>query len=153
MSDDLEKFLQRAAQRRRQRVEPSIVIIDEQNADVVEPEIVEPEIVRPSLASESVGDHVHSHIAPDPFGDSTEEMGDNIEDAHQEMDDHIHEVFDHKLGNLRTQKVDDPHLISDDAAKQTFEAHWLADMLQNPETLRQAIVLNEIMTPAFKRQR
>jgi hypothetical protein len=152
VSDDLEKFLQRAAQRRRQRSEPSIVIIDEQNADVVEPEIVEPEIVRPSLASESVGDHVHRHIDTDPFTDRADEMGDHIEDAHQEMDDHIHEIFDHKLSNLRTQKVDDPNAISDDVPKRTIEAHWLAEMLQNPETLRQAIVLNEIMTPAFRRQ-
>lgn len=154
MSDDLEKFLQRAAQRRRQRAEPSIVIIDEQNAGVLEPEIIQPEIVSPrrSLASESVGDHVNRHLDGSAFSESAHEMGDNIEGAHQEMDDHIHQVFDHQLGNLKTQEVDDPNSISDDDPTQPIEAHWVADMLKNPATLRQAIVLNEIMLPAFRRQ-
>jgi hypothetical protein len=153
MSDDLEQFLQRAAQRRRQRSDPSIVIIDERNADVVVPEVVHPEAVprRRSLGSESIGEHVDRHMDQQAFSTRAAEMGDHIEDAQQDMDQHIHEMFDHKLGNLATQNVDDPDSISDDLPKVDVQPHWVAEMLKNPETLRQAVVLNEIMRPAFRR--
>lgn len=157
MSDDLEKFLQRAAQRRRQRAEPSIVIIDEQNADVVHPEIVEPEIVEPEmvrrpLGSQSVGDHVHEHLDHSGFEQRAERLGDRVESADDKMSQHIHDVFDHQVGRLHSQFVDDPNSISDDPPPTDVQPNWIVDMLRNPATLRQVIVLNEIMTPAFRRQ-
>jgi hypothetical protein len=149
MSDDLEKFLQRAAQRRRQRTEPSIVIVGEP----LRPEIVEPEIVEPILilGEESVGEHVRSHLSNSAFSQRAEQMGDKVDTVNEKMDQRIHDVFDHKLGNL-TVSVDDPNSISDDVHTTPDVVNWVADMLRNPSTLRQVIVLNEIMTPAFRRR-
>jgi hypothetical protein len=153
MSDDLEKFLQRAAQRRRQQTRPSIVIINEDTVPVV-PEIVEAEVVSPARLTddESVGEHVQHHLDNSGFAARASHLGEGVEDEVEEMDQHVHEVFDHKVGTLKPEAADEPELISDDDPSTTIASNWVADMLRDPATLRQVIVLNEIMTPVFRRK-
>ena len=153
MADDLEKFLQRAAQRRRQRTQPSIVLINE---DTIREREVEPEIVdaipvgRSRLTDgESVKEHVEHHLDTRGFAERASHLGERVGNADDKMDQHIQSVFDHQLGNLSHD--DNAELISDDQPAPTVVHNWIADMLRNPATLSKAIVLNEIMTPAFRR--
>jgi hypothetical protein len=156
MSDDLEKFLQRAAQKRRQQTRPSIVIINEDTveADIVEPEIVRAEVVSRSKLTDrvSVGEHVKHHLDSSIFDRRASHLGEDVESESEEMEQHVHDVFDHSVGTLGPEPADEPELISDDDPPQVVRRNWIADMLRNPATMRQVIVLNEIMTPAFRRK-
>jgi hypothetical protein len=67
-----------------------------------------------------------------------------VDQADENMEEHVHEVFDHKLGQLgRTPDVTKRQ--SDPATVPPTAAAGLAAMLTDPANVRQAIVLSEIL--------
>jgi hypothetical protein len=120
----------------------------------VQPEIVPVEVVpvqpvsiEPSIGRESVAEHVQRHIEK-PRRQS------QIEQADERMASHLHEAFDHRLGRLgKRSKLTGTTIAGALASRDTPQTAALpldisariAQMMQTPEYLSAAIVLNEIL--------
>ena len=92
---------------------------------------------------------------PQEFTRRSEDLGEEVAQADREIDQHLHQVFDHRVSQLE--------LVPGEAAAPpaaTFEtsetteaapvaslpvAVGLLDLIGSPESLRQAIILNEIL--------
>lgn len=173
MARNIEEFLKRAAERRKQQQQnqPPPAQPPRQTRRVVEPaeiEIVEPvQVVKPlkakskqprkSLAKErptlkrdlrdqSVADHVRQHIDTRDVSQHAEHLGERIQHVDDEVSARIHRIFDHDVGQL-----DDMPTVQDDEVATVTDMQYsklandLLNMLSNPESVRQAIMVSEIL--------
>lgn len=168
MAGDIEEFLRRAAQRRAQqqgkpqpppartpparkpapRPQPSRV----HEAEIIdEVEIVDPDVFHGT----SVADHVSQHMRAGVFDERISHLGEDVDASDDRMEEHLHEYFEHDLGQLgaRTSAAADSILDDDSPGQQRKPAtpvDYLA-LLRNPNAIRQAIILNEILSPPTDR--
>ncbi len=187
MADNLQDFLKRAAAKRQQQAEGGPPPIDSVRAnppaiqpsspapfiEIVEtervpaPEIVETErVLAPSLSERvaaNVSSHVQQHLNSDAYDQRAAQMGDRVEGSH--LDSHMHEVFDHQVGDLaQTSYSDDVYDddTSDDAYQISHVDHYetqdkkpqsglIADLLASPKNIRQAFIFSEIIKPPSDR--
>lgn len=172
MAGDIEDFLRRAAQRRAQqqgtkpqsrgpqapppptqRPKPApsrpVEILDAEVID--ESGSVAPHVLRGS----SVEAHVKEHIRANVFDEAVSHLGEEVDRSDDRMEAHLHEVFEHQLGALgaRTSKAAESTL-DDDAPGQKRQpprpTNYL-ELLQNPASVRQAIILSEILARPLER--
>ncbi|MDA1054606.1 MAG: hypothetical protein O3C40_29595 [Planctomycetota bacterium] len=163
MAGDIEEFLRRAAQRRAQQQQQSpkpqvrppqgqrpkpapprpVQILD---AEIIqEVEIIEPRV----LSGSSVAEHVKDHIREGVFDEQLSHLGEEVDRSDDRMEAHLHQVFEHDLGQLgaRTSTASDSSLDDDSPGQRPQAAkptNFLA-LLQNPASIRQAIILSEIL--------
>jgi hypothetical protein len=171
MAGDIEEFLRRAAQRRAQqqqqgpqkpqartpqpqarppqpqRPKPApprpVQVLDAQIIDEVE--VVEPHV----LQGGSVEAHVKQHMREGVFDERLSRLGEEVDQSDDRMEAHLHEVFEHQLGTLgaRTARAADSTLDDDSPGqkrKPVPPKNYLA-LLQNPASIRDAIILSEIL--------
>ncbi len=155
MADDLEAFLRQAAQRRSQRQKPaqpkpspptprSSSAAPRRTPPVVEAVVV-PEVV-PSI--------VRPRVDTSGFEKRAEQLGEEVGLADEAMETHLQEKFDHQvgtlsddgLGSLETSEVFDP--LAESRPPITGD---IVAMLKNPTTVRQAILLSEVLSPPHHR--
>ena len=99
--------------------------------------------------AESVADHMrHSQ----DIASHVELLGDRVEVADDEMEAHLHQVFDHSVGRLRktTESASTPGraAIPSEAAvviRDASPAHGIAELLRSPQSVRNAIILAEVL--------
>lgn len=152
MAGDIEDFLRRAAQRRTQKPPgtPEIQILSDDDV-VVDAEIVDAYPVEDPgiLTGQGVGDHVSQHINTSDFAERLSHLGAVIDNADDRMESHMHEYFEHQLGELgaRTSRASDSTLDDDSGPPppekpQPFNVKRL---LRSPTSVRDAIILSEIL--------
>lgn len=153
MAGDIEEFLRRAAQRRAQQQSPASKPKPQRTHQTarVEPEVIEAvEVVElADFAGESVAEHVADHMQGNVFGERISHLGENVDQADDKMEQHLHSVFEHDLGQLgaRTATAADSILDDDSPGQQLVPVEptdYLA-LLQDPDSIRQAIILSEIL--------
>lgn len=145
MSDEIVEFLRRAAQRQKPPHEP---IVD---ADVVEDaEILEADVV----PGEDVAQHVARRLDTSNIGQRATQLGVNVDQSDDIMEAHLHQVFEHQLGDLGARTSRAAVSILDDDDRQSTRppstpapttAIAISEMLRSPQDLRNAIVLSEIL--------
>lgn len=165
MAGDIEEFLRRAAERRApqppaaaparrppQAPQPYQILGDD---DVVDGEIVDADIVEdPGIMSgRNVGDHVAQHIDTSDFGERISQLGVDVDQADDRMEAHMHEYFEHSLGDLgaKTSRASDstldddsgPQLGANDQKK--LPRFNIRKLMRSPGSIRDAIVLSEIL--------
>ncbi len=137
MSDDLEAFLRQAARRRAAKKRPRIELIDE---PIAEAEIVESKPPRISAAGPAPS---ASAEPPSRFDTRAAELGKTVGQADDLLEARLHETFDHQLGGLRRRSSDvapgTPRVDTNS------EIAKLVRILRDPASLRQAVVLREII--------
>ncbi|MEX0714466.1 MAG: hypothetical protein WD278_19170, partial [Pirellulales bacterium] len=93
--------------------------------------------------------HVQQHLGTQQFSRRAGQLP-PVDQADEMLESHLHQVFDHQLGSLGIQAAEPAELTTESADNQalptTATAEALATLLANPQTLRGAIVLNEIFT-------
>ncbi|HZL88664.1 MAG TPA: hypothetical protein VFB96_09855 [Pirellulaceae bacterium] len=96
----------------------------------------------------SVADHMrHSQ----DIAAHVEQLGDRVEVADDEMQAHLHQVFDHSVGRLRKTTESTPAGQSaspSEAAtviRDASPAHGIASLLRSPQSVRNAIILAEVL--------
>jgi hypothetical protein len=159
LTDEIEKFLQEASRRRAPGGQPGSPPAAPSPAPPTPPRRVQPTPSRvrdePIEAEviETVEDHVRKHV---PAAQSTRagpQLGKEVADVDQRMREHLHSVFDHRLGRLSdsaTAAGAAPATVpvapagASEPVPPDLAAN-LAAMLFQPEGLRQAVVLNEIL--------
>ena len=94
---------------------------------------------------ERLAEHVKNYFASEERPAAAERLGKNVAQAESQFDQHVHQVFDHQLGQLGAANAESPP--SGDVPIEvppTFAAGLVA-MLSSAESLGQAIVLSEII--------
>lgn len=108
---------------------------------------------------ESVSDHVDRHIKSHPVSEHSQELGKRIGQSDEAMEDHLHDVFDHSIGSLSHEQASRQVSEGTDAAiwetaeskrRKRSEARdgrseSIAQMLRNKDSIRQAIILGEVL--------
>ena len=106
--------------------------------------------------------HVEKTIDPHPFDDRLAALGKRVGDTDETLEAHLHEKFDHQLGQLDHQSVEEPHQrdvstshirpsdpnLAATASEQVAQVSDLGDlaaMLHHTDNLRQIVILSEIL--------
>jgi hypothetical protein len=155
MARDIEEFLRKAAERRnraqqeraptpqppsqppatprtqfsRPPIEPRRSV-EEDDEEVLVPEIVE--------ERESVKDHVRRHINTKEIVEHVAHLGEEVALADDKLEARLHQTFDHDVGKLAHST--DPYTDQKAQSQNDFMR-----FLRNPKTVRQAIVVSEIL--------
>lgn len=161
LAGEIEEFLERATQKRQEksRRKPAKTVVTA--AAPVPPPKPARRLVQSTsenqgfevTTGEAVAEHVRKHLDNRQFTERAEHLTDDITKSDTQREAHHKQVFEHKLGRLAdTSTSQHAQDASDSAASQqaTHDASAaaatpIASMLANPESLRQAIVLNEIL--------
>jgi hypothetical protein len=155
MSDDIEEFLRRAAARRQQRQgqppqRPMYAPPPPPDIEIIEP--VEADIVEAVAADESVAEHVSHYLAADEFQQRASHLGEEVGQADEHLKSHLTEVFEHRVGDLGSTsmavEMAAVDTIGEDIPTVTRDRSGATDivkMFRSPASMRQAILLSEIM--------
>lgn len=167
MKDEVEEFLRRVAQLRAQaeaqargqqqrpafqpppppqRMVPPPRLVPTQD-EVVYLEPADAEVVDAELAElgDSVGRHVAQHLRGDrEIAEQTRHLGEEVDLADEKLESHLHQVFDHRLGNLKksaseTAAVSHAHLALD------VNMGEIRNLLASSASVRNAIIMTEIL--------
>jgi len=165
MARDIEEFLRRAAERRKQaqqgggggqqrppaqrppaqRPDPPPPRQTISNRDVVPTRTKFPEQQPHSIGEESIDEHVRRHIDVSDIVEHVDHLAEDIEQADERMEAHLDQVFDHDVGSSKfgTGKgaTDELHR----ATRSNTAAQDLLKLLQSPATVRQSIMIAEIL--------
>ena len=154
MLDDLEEFLRRAAEQRSQQARPQPPVPPQpvQARQVVEilDEPVEAEIIEAQPLS-SIGSHVQQHQFGLEVSHHADHLGEHIEQADERLEARLHSTFDHRVGNMDDSTTfigtgDDNASDPAEAATGPSRAEEIAAMLRTPQSVRNAVILSEILT-------
>lgn len=107
--------------------------------------VVAAEVVdSPLLGGQGVAQHVDVYLQNDEFQSRAAALT-RLDEVDEQVESHIHQVFDHELSNLGAGTVAPP---ADDSAKlppATGAAAGVALMLSSPDSLRNAIIMQEVL--------
>ena len=146
MSDDIEQFLRQAARKRAGRGQqpPPVEIVEAQ--PVAPPPALEP-LVEAQLAETpprtKIGSHVEQYLDNRRFAERASHLGEDVSQADEDLDARVHAAFDHEVG-----RMDDSSGFVGATPAQTPTtnlAQQLIEMVKNPSSVRQAVILSEIL--------
>ncbi len=153
MANDLERFLQQAAERLAQKagnrgapaVRPSDSLPSAARQQSSHPplaEVVTAEVVDNSSRLSNLRE-----AGPDPLStiDTRPALAQSISQSDERMLDHVHQVFDHQISNLRAASST---LSAQSSPANRPTESPIVEMLRNPNSLRSAFIASEI----FKRK-
>ena len=90
--------------------------------------------------------HVETRVDTTEFGQRTAQLGDEVAHTDNQVEERLHEKFDHELGQF-AGTVSKPAAPEGSAAGlPATAAAGLPVLLSNAENIRQAIIINEILT-------
>lgn len=98
---------------------------------------------------ESVAEHVSRHLNTREFDERAKTLS-QVSAEQQKLSQHVHEVFDHALGTLAGRTIKGTEGAASAAAptveeEPSYAADQLLAWLRDPASLRQAIVLHEVL--------
>jgi len=166
MRDEVEEFLKRVAQMRAQAeaqakgrqqrppARPPTPAPPPQPARLVParqetraPRLVEAEVVDAELADkdDGVARHVSQYLTGDQqIAEQTRKLGAEVDAADNKMEAHLHSVFDHQIGRLKTTASETAATPHERPAPEVTAGELVA-RLRSPQSVRDAIVLAEIL--------
>ena len=172
VNEEIEKFLRRAAQQQQPqqpqrgrpeqrpampaRPAPRTLVQKEafkRPAPVVPATVVEAEMVEegPAIRGKSVDDHVSKYFGSSQFKERSPAHTSKVDQADEMLESHLHQMFDRKLGSLASLTGDVATAASPSTAATIPTPSGIAAMLRNPQSLRTAIILQEILAPPESR--
>jgi hypothetical protein len=149
VGDEIEEFMRRAAQRRDKKgVRPGA-----QRQPAAE-EPVRAEVVAERPVGGQVTEHIKKYLDQSEFSRRTSQLGGEVAQADRQIDQRLHQKFDHAVSRLAgvpgeaavaPVAIAIPDLAASISDLPVTSPTDLALLLTNPDSLRQAIVLNEIL--------
>ena len=151
VADEIEKFLRRTVQRRpAQDTRP--VRAQEPSPPVAEP--VRAEVVGEQRVGGQVTEHVKEYLDEQDFTRRGDQLGKEVAQVDQKIGQHLQQVFDHRVSKLETVPgeaaappvaYEPPDLVGTAADIPDTFATGLLGLITSPDSLRQAIILSEIL--------
>lgn len=162
LTDEVEEFLRRAAERRRGGQPREVEVLRpeppakrkplaQSQPQVRSPRPVEALVVTDEerLGREAIARHVEQHLDTRSYLERAAQLT-KVDNADEQIQAHLHSVFDHQIGNLgqptQTATADDEASKSTTAAQSVPNVSF-AEMLASPQSLRHAFILQEILKP------
>lgn len=137
-----------------QRPAPLSPLSRRSQSDIVEDaEVIDAEEVDIEGVSRSVARHLDNSA----FRERSTHLGERIKSADEAIESHLHETFEHRLGTLggKTAQAEDSALDDDEnTARQAAASSTqfdLRSLLQSPQSVRNAIILSEVLNPPYDR--
>lgn len=93
---------------------------------------------------QSVAEHVKSHIDTSSLGEHASHLGEEVGLADDKLEARLHSTFDHSVASL--QGAGSVREVGSPEYQPTQIATELVAMLRDPKSIRQAIILNEVLT-------
>jgi hypothetical protein len=163
MSDEINEFLRRAAERRARQLEQMKRQAAEQAAraqanqapppanpfgsladtsDVVDAEIIEASPARSGSQEPPVnkGKRQKQKKAKRP-----EKLGNVAAQADAKMETHLHDKFDHQIGSIAAPVQSVTADINPELKTRPEETHPLLELLKNPQSIRSAFIFAELL--------
>lgn len=144
LASEIEQFLQDAAQRKRDRGRrPPVKVMQ---VPAPQPQLAtEAEVLSPPTG-EAVSDSVERHLDTGGFALRANSLTEDMECADAEREEHRKKTFDRQIGSLTDTSRSEPSpSAAGEAQPAGANASAIANLLAKPESVRQAIVLNEIL--------
>ncbi|MCU0879578.1 MAG: hypothetical protein MUF06_17505 [Pirellulaceae bacterium] len=112
--------------------------------ELVDAEIVEAQPAGRGAVDRSVNQHFRGTQA---IGQHAQQLGADVDLADDKLEAHLHQVFDHKVGDLKRSTMEAAAESPSQAARDAPlpGAASIAAMLINPQSLRNAILMSEIL--------
>lgn len=161
MSDEIEEFIRRAAERRKQtqgqgQRKPATRPQESQPQPAQQrprPRLAQPEVVEAEIVSAEVVEHVSGyvaqHLSSQQFTERASHLGEETALADDKMEAHLHQKFDHQIGRLAPSTLDKQSAAATAGAAPTVSyissSADLANLLRSPQSIRNAIILSEIL--------
>jgi hypothetical protein len=163
VQNEIEDFLRRASQKkgtaanRPQSAKPvrATVVNKPQKA-----EIVKAEVVRDQRVGGQVEKHVQKYLSKEEFVRRTEKLGEEVAESDDKIERHLKSVFDHSVSKIAATPgitATPPSAKLADAAPQislatpSVAAGDVAALFGNPLSIRQAVIINEILNRPLER--
>ena len=137
MLKELENLLRDITEQQpaRARPRPSQRPAQQQTLEYLDAEIVEAEPIH-----EGIAEHVSQHLDTDDITSRASHLGTAARQADDKLESHIHDKFDRDLS-----KIDDHLPEEGQPSGGKPAASEIAEMLRNPKSIRQAVILSEIL--------
>jgi len=153
MTNEIDEFMRRAAAKPRSTAGAEPVRRPQARPPADKP--VQAEVVADAPVGGQINRQVETYLDTQEFSQRTTKLGGEVAQADKEIDQHLHQVFDHHVSKLEfvpgeaatppvavgPVELTEQSLLDIPA---TF-ATGLTDLLADPNSVRQAIVLNEII--------
>lgn len=167
--NEIEEFLRRAAAMRAQQAQqakqaqqqerrqaesvsrvPPAVRMARPAEPVMDAEVVEVE----EVTGDDVARDVARNLDTRAFTARASSLAERIRNADDVMEAHMHQVFEHKLGQLGSvtsavadSTLDDEELAAKAAAREALTPLDIHTLFSSPQHIRQAILLSEVLNP------
>jgi hypothetical protein len=152
-ADEIEEFMRRAATKASTTASARPMRRPPTRLPAEKP--VQAEVVADAPVGAKIGKQVERDLDTEEFTKRTTQLGSEVAQADKEIDDHLHQVFDHHVSKLEfvpgeaatPPVVVGPVELTEQSLLDipaTF-ATGLTDLLADPDSVRQAIVLNEVL--------
>ena len=108
--------------------DPDIFIVEEEPAQISRLQ----SSIRTTVSTEDIAEH-------------TAQLGESVNQRHDIADSRVHEKFDHNLGQLKKQELQDPTTVDHGKGiENPPDITMMLNLIRNPNSLKQAIILKEI---------
>jgi hypothetical protein len=154
VADEIEEFMQRAAKRQLSPKGERRVASEQSSPAATVAEPIRAEVVAEKPVGGQVGDHVRKYLDEQEFSRREDALGKEVAQADKEIDQRLHQTFDHRVSELEAVPgeaaappiaYEPPDLVGTAADIPASFATGLLDLVGNPDSLRQAIILSEIL--------
>ena len=104
----------------------------------------------------SVGEHVRQHLDTSRFEERAGRLSHLQQKVNQDIGERVHSAFDHRVGTLAEQSgtrtdAQGAAMTTDDSATGPNSVVQIVAMLRDPQSMRNAIILQEILSPPTHR--
>ncbi len=97
------------------------------------------------MRDQSVSEHVRVHIDTSSLGEHARHLGEQVGLADDKMDARLHRKFDHSVASLKPAGTAHHETTSVTERDVSQLASELLDMLRSPKSIRQAILIAEVL--------
>jgi len=155
VEDEVSDFLRRAAEKRSGRppaVSPAAAPAAEAPRRLIEigaSDVVHAQAIEEPPTGAAVAQHVRQHLDTREFDARASHLT-SVDQADEAIESHLHQVFAHQVGHLSSSRPADPVLEGQSGAapttpETTAPAEYLVSLLGNPQSLRSAVILKEVL--------
>ncbi len=153
LNAEIERFLKRASGQRSERARREAAPQQQAQRRSVSPPARKPLSEQGPAGRrgfDSVADSVDKHLADRGFENRAEHLADDIVRADQQMEEHLQKSFNRRVGTLGDNQTEAARPVTDvtttpELPTSSSAAASLSALLSNPQSIKQAIILNEIL--------
>lgn len=162
LTAEIEQFLRRAAEKRGDKPPAEVeVVVPEPPArrlvtppqrpvaaEVVAKKKSDGPLSRRLAARHEVSEHVRTHLDTQDITEHAAHLGEKVGLADEKIEARIHRKFDHQVGRLRKEDQSQPYARPSErggSSPPALTASALSAMLGDPQSVRQAVILSEIL--------